>query len=490
LAQPLVQQLGKNTIIYGIGGVFSKGIGILLLPIYTRLFTPTEYGIIEQLTITTTLLAIVLNIGMDATQSYHFFEQQKHGKNFQAKLVTSILQWRIVSGFFIVLLAVGASPFFPAWLLGTKGNLGLFAAAFAGIWFFQIMNQSAEIFRLLYRPVPYLVLTLGYSIVSASIIIGLTYWLEMGILGYFIGLCLASLVTAGVGWWMIREYIAGSSWHKDWWPRLLRFGLPLVPAALAMYVMNTTDRWFLLHFHGKEALGIYSVGAKLSLGLLIFVEPFRKAWWPIAMNLLQTDGRSVIARVAQVYIGLGAVAAVILTAFSPFLTKLLAAPIYYGAFPIVGILAWKTLFIGFYMIISLGIWKQKKTKWIPLLHGAAAIINIVLNYVLVPQYSVLGAAIASSLTFLLWILITLIVSQMLWPVKFPFRQITFQLFGGLIATGILITSFMLEKNILGTFFFATVLVLLMIRSTAKFSEYKVWFDMLISKIGRTIKSIA
>jgi len=489
LVRPLTLQLGKNTIVYGIGGIFSKGLGIILLPVYTRLFSPTDYGIIEQLTITTTFLSIFLNIGMDATQSLHFFEQQKYGKNFQAKLVTSILQWRLVSGFFIVLLAVGASPFFPVWMLGTKGNLGLFAAAFAGIWFFQIMNQSAEIFRLLYRPLPYLVLTIGYSIISASIIVGLTFWLEMGILGYFAGLCLASLVTAAAGWWLAREYIDGSGWHKDWWPRILRFGLPLVPAALAMYVMNTTDRWFILHFHGKEALGIYSIGVKLSLGLLIFVEPFRKAWWPTAMNLLQTDGRPLIARVAQLYMGIGSVAVVLLTAFSPLLTKLLAAPIYYDAYPIVGILAWKTLFLGAYMIVSLGIWKQKKTQWVPLLHGAAAIVNILLNYVLVPKYSALGAAIASSLTFLLWILITLVVSQILWPVKFPFRQLTFQLIGGLMATGILISSFMLEKNILGAFFFATILVLLVIRSTAKFSEYKAWFNILISKIGRTIKSI-
>jgi O-antigen/teichoic acid export membrane protein len=489
LAQLLTRQLGKNTIVYGIGGIFSKSIGIILLPVYTRLFNPTEYGIIEQLTITGTLLSIVLNIGMDATQSHNFFEQQKQGKNFQAKLVTSILQWRIVSGFFIVLLAVGASPYFPAWLLGTKGNLVLFAAAFSGIWFFQIMNQSAEIFQLLYRPVPYLVLTIGYSLISASIIVGLTYWLKMGILGYFIGLCFASLVTAAIGWWLVREYIDGSGWHKDWWPKILRFGLPLVPAALAMYVMNTTDRWFIIHFHGKEALGIYSVGAKLSLGLLIVVEPFRKAWWPIAMDLIQNDGRPVIARIAQLYIGFGAVAAVLLTAFSPLFTNFLVAPVYYFAFPIVGILAWKTLFIGAYMIFSLGIWKQNKTKWVPLLHGIAAIVNILLNYVLVPKYSTLGAAIASSLTFLLWLLITLAASQMLWPVKFPFCKITFQLIGGLLATGILITSFVFEKYIIETIFLATILVFAIVRSTAKFNEYKGWFDILISKMHRTINSI-
>ena len=68
------KQLGKDSVIYGIGGIIAKGIGFFLLPVYTRIFSPAEYGTIEMLMVLNQFLGALLVMGMDAAQSFYFFE--------------------------------------------------------------------------------------------------------------------------------------------------------------------------------------------------------------------------------------------------------------------------------------------------------------------------------------------------------------------------------------------------------------------------------
>ena len=70
-----LRQLGKDSVIYGFGGMFARGIGFFLLPVYTRIFTPGEYGTIEMLMVLNSLLGTVLVMGMDSAQTFYFFEQ-------------------------------------------------------------------------------------------------------------------------------------------------------------------------------------------------------------------------------------------------------------------------------------------------------------------------------------------------------------------------------------------------------------------------------
>ncbi|MFX0140692.1 MAG: lipopolysaccharide biosynthesis protein [Candidatus Hodarchaeota archaeon] len=105
-----LQQLGKDSIIYGFGGIVSKAVGFFLLPVYTRLFTPSEYGILEMLIVLTNLIGVLLTLGLDSAQSFYFFEQAKEGREKQSQVISSILQLRIISGIFIVIFASLFSP--------------------------------------------------------------------------------------------------------------------------------------------------------------------------------------------------------------------------------------------------------------------------------------------------------------------------------------------------------------------------------------------
>jgi len=436
------KQLLSDSAIYGVGAILAKGISFLLLPIYTRVFTPAEYGTIEMLVVVNGFLSAFLTMGMGSAQSFFFFEQKKKGRAAQSVLISSILQWRLIFGTGIVIISMLLSPLINSCFFNGQLDWAHFAVAFSGALFTQVMIQSAEVFRLLYKPVGFIIITLGNSVVSAAVAITLVVWLDQGILGFFIGTAVGAVIAAILGWFRIRKYLNFSNLHSAWWPRLVKFGAPLLPAGLAMYVMNSADRWFVAHYHGETSLGLYAIGAKFAILLAFVIDTFRKAWWPIAMDAMHShDGPVVFRFVSRFYMGVVAAGAVILTMLSPYIIELLTAPAYHNAYPIVGILAWQSVFYGFFLIGSAGLWKAEKTAVSAIIMVLAAMINIVLDYYLVPDYGLYGAAYATVLSFFLWNVIAIYISEKFWKVGFNYVMLSVQSIAGLIATTCLVLSY-------------------------------------------------
>ncbi len=96
-------------------------------------------------------------------------------------------------------------------------------------------------------------------------------------------------------------------------------------------------------------------------------------------------------------------------------------------------IAWQPLFYGFYLISSGGLWKQEKTKWVSVGMVLAIFINIVLAVLLVPAYQLIGAAAATAVAFLVWNIFTVIISERLWPVHYPFGVFGLQIGAGVLA---------------------------------------------------------
>lgn len=423
-----LKQLGKDSVVYGLGGMLAKSVSFFTLPIYTRIFTPADYGTIEMLVVLSSFLGAILVMGMDSAQSMYFFKHKQEGKAAQARIVSAILQWRLLWGTGIVLIATLSAPLLNAAFFDGKLGLEYFAIAFASTLFAQVMGQSAEVMRLLYRPWSYISITLTQSLLAAALVLLFVLVFDQGILGFFLGAATASLLVALIGWFRARDYLDFSHIHRDWWPQLIRFGAPLVPAGMAIYFMSTADRWFVQYYHGPEALGLFAVGAKFSMLMALAVDTFRKAWWPIAMDAMHSiDGPETFRMIARLYMGLGTAAVVILTLVSPWLVQWLTAPAYHDAWPIVGILAWQALFYGFFLIASAGIWKAEKTYLNLYLMTGAALVGLLMNWLLVPEYSGIGAAIATVITYLLWVTASMIVSESLWRVAFSWVALGFQI---------------------------------------------------------------
>jgi len=367
------------------------------------------------------LLGSILLMGMDSAQSMYFFKYKKEGHNKQASIISSILQWRLIFGSIIVVLSTIISPILNKVLFGGKLDWEYFLVSFGGVMFVQVTSQSAEVMRLLYRPWSFLLVTLSQSLLAALIALTLILKFDQGILGFFLGPLVASIVAGLIGWYRARSYITFGKLHSSLWPMLLKFGVPLVPASLAMYFMNTSDRWFIQHYHGADTLGLFAVGAKFALLSTLAIETFRKAWWPMAMDSMHSKGgEETFILISDWYIKIGCFLMILLTFLSPWLVKFLTGPDFHDSWPIVGILCWKGLLYGYYMICSAGIWKSEKTYLNFYISIAALLVGLILNFLVVPKYGILGASITTVITFLVWITISAIVSNSLWKIKFNY----------------------------------------------------------------------
>lgn len=432
-----IKQLGKDSVIYGIGGALSKSVSFFLLPIYTRIFTPAEFGTIEMMMSLVGLLTALLVMGMDSAQSFFYFEQQNKGTQAQKNVITSILQWRVVWGTVVMFIVGAIAPLLNHWFFDDQMTNLHFLFSFSGAFFMTIMAQSAEIFRLLYRPWTYIFINLVNSVLTASIILLAVIYFDQGILGYFVGISIGSLFALFFGWYMAREYLNFKKLQYKNWIKFIKFGAPLLPASLSFYLMSSLDRWFINYHHGSIELGVYAVGAQISLIILLIIETFRKAWWPISMNAMHRDnGQDFFRLIARLYVGTVMVGIMFLAFFSGSIIDLMFPEEYHSAKNIMIILLWQSFFYGFYMIASAGLIKEKKTVLMLYISIIALVVNIVLNAFLVPYYAGIGAAIATVISFFVLVFVSLIFSERLWKVGFQVRLYIFQIIITLITISI------------------------------------------------------
>jgi len=215
-----------------------------------------------------------------------------------------------------------------------------------------------------------------------------------------------------IGWIATRDYRYWGKIEFDLWKQFFKFGLPLVPSGIMIWVMSASDRWFVMNMLGSFETGLYAVAAKFAMLMTLVIETFRKAWWPIAMDLLhKEDGAKFFRNISLWYIVLGTIGAMILTIISPYLVSFLTTQEYIQSWKIIGILCWGSIFYGFYLLSGLGIFYSKKTYLTVYVYGSGAFLNIALNYFLVPLLGLFGAALGTIMSLLFANIISMVISN-------------------------------------------------------------------------------
>ena len=406
-------------IIYAFGVILSKALPFVLLPIYTRIFTVAEYGRIEFLLLCTAGLSVILNAGMDAVQSVYFHNTKKRRQEKTSLLIGNILQIRIIWSFIVLAVLSILIPVISSIFDKSELDINEFMLIFMNAFLVQIMSQAVEIFRLTYKPWTYVVITLLYSLLSASSSIVLVLIYKLNIIGYLLGVSFSALTATILAMYLIRSHVILVPIRKKIAYLLLSVGLPLIPSEIALYILTSQDRWFLKYFYGDEEFGLYSVGAKYALIISVFVEAFRKTWWPIAVRLMyEENSKKVIKKVFNLYVYLGSIMVILISYISQFIIKLMVPDIYINSSKIVGILALIQIYFGLYLIVSIGIWRAKKTGINFIIAGVCVVIGSSISLILVPNFGYYGAALSSVLGFSAWIIITLKISEKNWTIDF------------------------------------------------------------------------
>ena len=414
----MYKRLVSDTFVYGLGAILVKAIAFFTLPIYTRLFTPVEYGVIEMFATVGGILSILMTMGLDSAQSYYFMEAKNSKTRKIEEITTTVLGMRIVLGITVVGVISILSPFILDFAFDTNVPKYFLFMVATSIFFANLISQSLEIYRLIYKSWHYIALSFLQTVSNIGLILYFSLYQDMGLSGYFLGMVVSSFIVMFISWWATRNYRYFKFLNLSLCSELVKFGLPLVPAGLSIWLMQAGDRWFVMKILGGHDLGVYAVGAKVAMIATIAVSVFRQAWWPIAMDMIQkADGAEFVRQISLIYIALGCLGAVVMALIAPYLVSFLADEVYYESYKLVGILSLSGVLYGFYLIGSLGIFKSKKTYWSVYTNSAAALLNIILNYFLIKRFGMLGAAYATVISMFFANIMGMFISNRYLPIR-------------------------------------------------------------------------
>ncbi len=221
-----------------------------------------------------------------------------------------------------------------------------------------------------------------------------------------------------------------------------KFGFPLMAAALILWVPNLGDRLMIRKLlHGSYALhqlGQYSLANKITSAMVLVFTAFQIAWPAFAYSVEDEDEAKRAFSFVLTYLMLVAAwVAVGLSLLAPWIVHIGRKPGYWGASSAIAPLAFGSVFLAGFIVVSIATGRVRKTQFNWIASGAAAALNIGLNFWLIPAYGMLGAAYATLAALLMLMVVRTWNAQKLFPVAYQWRRIAVMLAaaGGLTTVG-------------------------------------------------------
>ena len=233
----------KHSAIYGLGGLVSRILAVLLLPLYTRYLSPSDYGKVETLIALTTVIGIVLRMGIHSA-FFRFYFDSPEPEHRRLVLRTSF--WftmaMATAGLLAGLLLSGT---IADLLFGSADDSELVMARFVGLWAGMNYEQLTSLFRVEERSVAFVSASLANILLTIGATLLLVVALDQGPIGVIVGNFIGTLLVyaALVGY---RREQLGLQFDRGLLREMNRFGVPLVPTALFLWVTNFSDRLFLV----------------------------------------------------------------------------------------------------------------------------------------------------------------------------------------------------------------------------------------------------
>jgi O-antigen/teichoic acid export membrane protein len=308
-------------------------------------------------------------------------------------------------------------------LFGTSGDSELVRAAFVGLWAGMNYEQVTSLFRVEERSVAFVSASLANIFLTIGATLLLVVALDKGPTGVIVGNFIGTLIVYAVLVGYRREQL-GLEFDRGLLREMNRFGIPLVPTALFLWVTNFSDRLFLVKLADTQEVGLYSVGVRIASAMVLLLTAFRLAWPAFAYSIDDDrEAKRTYGFVLTYLVALTTWVATGLALLSPWIVDWIAAPAFAESSRVVGPLAFSTVAFGAYIVVAIGVGRAKRTQFNWVVTGAAAAVNIALNLLLIPSYGMMGAALATVAAYSTMFVGMVWWSQKIYPVPYQWRRV-------------------------------------------------------------------
>jgi O-antigen/teichoic acid export membrane protein len=413
-----LRRLATTGVAYTAASVLSKVLAVALLPLYTHYVDPEGYGVAELLFTSVVTASIVVRFGL-IESLLRFFYLPDEDPDEVVRTGFGALFWLTTVASLIAL------PFAPAIadLLNIEGSADLVRISIGGLWLLTLYEYLVSLYRLDERAKAYFAVTVAHTLTAIPLTVILVVGLEEGARGLLLGSYASGIPF--VLWFVLSERRRlGLVPSRPLLGRMLRFGVPTMPAELSLYSLQVIDRVILVRYVGAFELGLYALAFKFSQAIQVVVRGFQLAWPPLAYSIRDDEeARHAYAVVLTAFTALSAFLVVGMWLEARWIVRFLAADQFFPSYEVVGPLALGAALYGVYLALVVILGRTGRTELSFPVTVVATIANVALNLILVPAHGIVGAAIALIASYVIVNVLLALVTHRLFPIHWQWRRL-------------------------------------------------------------------
>lgn len=428
------KELFSHTFTYGIGLFVNRFLSFLLIPLYTYYFKPDELGVFNILQSVWLVIAIFYLFGIE-TSFIKYFTDEKTTELKSRTYSTTLFLLSVTSLFLSVFIYLFAGNIASIFNFENYPNPDLLVKILALVLFtdtiyrFPLLLLRAEL-----QAKKYLVLNLISVFVNLAFNIIFIAGLKIGIESIFYAYIISCVVTLLVSLVITKKFLV-FDFSFEIAKKLIVYGNKFVYVGLFILFIDVSDRFFLKYFTNDATVGIYSANYKLASGMGLIVAAFKFAWTPYFLNLSDNpENKNIISGIFTNYFYAGLllflgfaffIPPVVTYQFNGF--SLLGAD-YWSGLIIIPFILLSYFFSGLFSNLNVAPFFKDKTSYFFFVTLAGAVLNFILNIILIPILNIKGAAISTLVSYFFMFIFIYYLSQKIYEVKYEWKKIALIIF--------------------------------------------------------------
>lgn len=417
-----VKSIFSHSMIYGVGNIASKVIGFLMIPVYTRFLTPADYGTIELIDLVLAVAGLIL-YDLIVEAIFRFYYKYDDVLNKKEVISSALIAHGCIS---IVIAGVGLAMVdqIATLVFGSDEYSPFFVISFVSFIFMQLNSIPMSYLRIKQKPWMFIGVSMASLILALSLNIYLIVFRNMGIYGVlYSGLisngCLALFLViktfAEVGFrFSVKKVVA-----------MFKYGAPMILSGAGMFSLNFSNRFFLAKYALLSDVGLFALGSRFGFMIrALVIGPFLNSWDAKIFKIAkEKDAKAIFARTLTYFVYVVIFIGLCMSVLIKDILTIMATPSFYDAHKIVPVLCLGYIFIGFYYHFYIGFLLKDKTVYIGIIVGIAALLNLILNLVLIPISGIIGAAWALTISYFTMSFVAYILAYRVYFIKYEWNRI-------------------------------------------------------------------
>lgn len=354
-----LQFLFKDSALYGGAAAISKAFALITFPLLARHFSVAEYGVVDFFLVLASLLGVLFIFGQDSAVARYFYEHEETKERRQ--LISQSLLFQLGGIVIFLPLLWLAAGWLSQFLIEGQHVEWLFKLVLLQLPFLILINFAQNILKWTFARAKFLTMSLGFTIVQASLLVFAVLVLDVGVQGILVVCLCTGVVFGGLGLFFVRGWLTvprGFVRLREMLPFAVPYGLICVAGAF----VPTMERSLTNQLLGSTDLGLYAAGTKIAMLIGLVVNAFQTAWGPFSLSLYkQADAAQTYNWVLKMFALGMCVLVFVLSIIAQPVIHLLASDRYAGAAAVVFPLAMSLAIQATSWITEIGIAISKRS---------------------------------------------------------------------------------------------------------------------------------